>query len=378
MLPETLEEFIRNKKNFGVLSHDTLRVPSREDMIGRWATYSKNNTVPYATWGDFNGDGLTDVALILIGQSGKHRWWIAYSFHQKADHSYQVFNLSEKFISEPQQFYLSTLEAGMKIFAGSRSLPYTYKNDSIVFSSFEGNPPTRKIFGWNGKYNVYRKTILDRIGIETAFMPIEDDLPKVIIENNERKLRLPKALELVVDNMEIRTKYPEVRIPVREDMKGGWTNYNDNTIGDWMQHNKLAYQNIGDSVPYATWGDFNGDGLKDIAIILIGDMRGLIVAFNQTDNHSYEVFLLERFPHVGPRYKTQEDFQHGLHCCYLFTLPAKIKTPSSMFDFEYDSIALFSFPERALPREKMNYGAIFYWSKDYNFYGTNSYGGFLE
>lgn len=378
LLPKTLEDFIqKNKKIFGALSFDIIRVPSKEDMIGKWATYLKENRVPYATWGDFNGDGLTDVALILIRQGGKERRWEFYAFHQLANQNYQAINMDHKFDGQPQQIYLTTLKAGENIVVGSKSLPYTYEHDSIVFSTFEGDPPLKKVFGWNNKYNIYRKTVLDMVGIQAAFTPVETDLPKVINENGKKKLLLPKIIEMVLET-EIRFKYPEVRIPVAEDIIGGWKKYDANTVADWMQYNKLEYQKREDSVPFATWGDFNGDGLKDIALVLVGDLRGLVVAFNQTDNHSYEVFLLERFPHAGPRYKTQKDFQRGVYCCYLFTLLAAVKIPSGMFGFEYDSIALFALPELAFPKGKMNYGAIFYWSKDYNFYGTNSYGGFLE
>lgn len=378
LLPKPLEDFIqRNKKIFGALSLDIIRVPSKEDTIGKWATYSKENIVPYATWGDFNGDGLKDVALILIRQAGKARRWEFYVFHQLANQNYQAINMDHRFDGQPQQIYLTTLKAGEKIVVEGKSLPYTYEYDSIVFSSFEGEPPIKKIFGWNNKHVIYRKTVLDSVEIKAAFIPVEADLPRVITENGKKKLLLPKIVEMVLET-EIRSKYPEVRIPVAEDIMGGWKKYNVNTIADWMQYNKLEYQKVEDSVPYATWGDFNGDGLKDIALILIGNLRGLVVAFNQTDNHSYEVFLLERFPHAGPRYKTQKDFQRGLYCCYLFTLPATVKTPSGMFGFEYNSIALFAFPELAFPKGEMNYGAIFYWSRDYNFYGTNSYGGFLE
>lgn len=349
MLPKSLNEFIqKHKKDLG-------RVPSKEDMTGRWADYSKKDAVPYATWGDFNGDGLTDVAFIFLESTASGPAWNVTSFHQAKNSDYQPFILQRSWkkklegLPPSQHFFLSTLKAGGKIHIKERALDYTYPHDSIVLSSFEGNTSIKIIFGWNPKHGVYRKTVLDRVGVQAAITPVETDLPRVVMEGDRKKLLLPKALEMAIE-LDIKSEYPEVRIPTAEDMIGDWTTYKRKN-----------------SVPYATWGDFNGDGLKDIAIILIGNMHWLVVAFHQTDNGSYEPFLVERFH----RYKTKEEFKHHLYGFYLITFTAKdsLDLGFGPIRFEQDSIGLFSFPEGRFAS-----GEIFEWAEKYNFYSTRSIG----
>lgn len=72
VLPVRMKEFIEGY-------FEDYRLPGPQDMIGDWAQFKK--TVPYAAWGDFNGDRLLDLALVLLG---KDRWRLA-ELHQTAD-----------------------------------------------------------------------------------------------------------------------------------------------------------------------------------------------------------------------------------------------------------------------------------------------------
>src|SRR5262249_36776613 len=45
----------------------TYHVPAGTDLRGQWARAVKTGTPPFICEGDFNGDGLTDVAVILVG-----------------------------------------------------------------------------------------------------------------------------------------------------------------------------------------------------------------------------------------------------------------------------------------------------------------------
>lgn len=114
VLPEILDDYIKE-------NYTDVRVPTSEDMAGEWALYSGKQIVPYACWGDFNSDALTDVALIVI--EGE-RWWIQV-FYQTADYSYEVVLIDrfpgsdERFTSirdnPPQGYKLYTLKAGEKV-----------------------------------------------------------------------------------------------------------------------------------------------------------------------------------------------------------------------------------------------------------------------
>jgi hypothetical protein len=54
------------------------RVPEAKDRTGNWNQDTDAGNLPYAVWGDFKGDGRTDVALILLG----NKEWKLAIFHQ--------------------------------------------------------------------------------------------------------------------------------------------------------------------------------------------------------------------------------------------------------------------------------------------------------
>lgn len=128
-LPPTLNQLI--KKRF-----PDLRVPGKEDMTEGWSAYRGKELVPYACWGDFNGDGLTDVALILIGKG----YWRLLAFHLEKDESYLPFKLGDfpgpddiEFTKAhpPQEFNLFTLKAGQPVHINGKMINTESKYDTV-------------------------------------------------------------------------------------------------------------------------------------------------------------------------------------------------------------------------------------------------------
>lgn len=62
LLPDNLLESI--KANFPVF-----HVPTTSDMKDQWVSRKMPNSLPFVVWGNFNGDGLTDVAIILLSEN---------------------------------------------------------------------------------------------------------------------------------------------------------------------------------------------------------------------------------------------------------------------------------------------------------------------
>ena len=167
VLPDSLIAFIAE-------SYPGFRVPTKEDRTGEWATYSKADAVPYACWGDFNGDGLTDVALMLIGNDG----WRLVAFNQKVngtyvDHKVIGFPGEEKNwyrYNPPQRFQVYTVKAAEAFKVGDRASFYSrYEFDSIAFMSL-GDPTSGKHSIWNAAPNSrHEKTRLYGIYLDESF-----------------------------------------------------------------------------------------------------------------------------------------------------------------------------------------------------------------
>ena len=48
------------------ISNPGFHIPDNTQIVGSWADFDDDDRLPYATWGDFDGNGLNDVALILV------------------------------------------------------------------------------------------------------------------------------------------------------------------------------------------------------------------------------------------------------------------------------------------------------------------------
>ena len=167
VLPDSLIAFIAE-------SYPGFRVPTKEDRTGDWATYSKTDAVPYACWGDFNGDGLTDVALMLIKNDG----WRLVAFNLTASSTY-VNHRVIRFAGEeknwyrnhpPQGFQVYTVKAGEAFKVGDLDSFYSrYEFDSIAFMSL-GDPTSGKHSIWNAAPNSrHEKTRLYGIYLDDSF-----------------------------------------------------------------------------------------------------------------------------------------------------------------------------------------------------------------
>jgi len=131
VLPEGLETFLGNY-------FPDCRLPGPKDLTGNWAQFK--NEVPYAAWGDFNGDGLTDVALVLFCED---RWRLV-DLHKTADGFYKEVDLEgslpghEEFtLSHPaQDFRLFIVAAGEKlVWEGQPVEASEHDCDSVAFFS---------------------------------------------------------------------------------------------------------------------------------------------------------------------------------------------------------------------------------------------------
>src|SRR5690348_4751217 len=99
-----------------------------------------------------------------------------------------------------------------------------------------------------GRRNPIECLMIAGIAILAGHQPAfaENPLPKVIMEDGTPVVELPGKLTQFIS-----VKFPDLRLPGKADMKGGWATF----------HGKRE-------IPYACWGDFNGDGLTDVALIL--------------------------------------------------------------------------------------------------------------
>ena len=97
--------------------HPGYRVPGDADISGEWAVFKEPGRLPFVTWADYDGNGLTDIMLFLLG---KGRWRLAV-FEQGPSGRYRSETLFDLPIGEihgdyepPQRYYLETLRRGEK------------------------------------------------------------------------------------------------------------------------------------------------------------------------------------------------------------------------------------------------------------------------
>jgi hypothetical protein len=92
--------------------------------------------------------------------------------------------------------------------------------------------------------------------------------PVVITVNGKRELVLPDAVLSLVNS-----KYPGFRVPGVDDLEGEW-----------------LYEYSDGRYPWVVWGDFTGNGMIDIALMLVNDKEWKKIIVNKTTT-GYEVAL---------------------------------------------------------------------------------------
>lgn len=97
--------------------HSGYRVPGSADISGDWVDFNEPGRLPFVTWADYDGNGMTDVMLLLLGEG---RWRLAV-FEQVSGGRYNsqvLFDLPiGKIRSDnepPQRYYIKTLKKGEK------------------------------------------------------------------------------------------------------------------------------------------------------------------------------------------------------------------------------------------------------------------------
>jgi hypothetical protein len=131
VLPEQIRIFLENY-------FPDYRLPGPEDMTGAWAKF--RTTVPYAAWGDFDGDSRIDFALILLG----HERWRLVELHQTPDGFFKEVDIegslpgNEEFTigSDPRDYHVFIVPAGKKlILEGEPVEASEHEFDSVAFFS---------------------------------------------------------------------------------------------------------------------------------------------------------------------------------------------------------------------------------------------------
>ena len=113
-----------------------------------------------------------------------------------------------------------------------------------------------------------------------------EDIPRIVLHGGYYELRLPEALEL-----EIRRQFRSYVPPEKQD------------FADDLQ-SLFSVERL----PYAAWGDFNGDGLTDVVLILKEEnedrsesvQRVKLISFHQTKEGQYDPHVLRDMTGPGP------------------------------------------------------------------------------
>ncbi len=135
------------------------RVPGQPDLAGAWSKEAKPGSLPFITWGDYTGDGLTDVAVILLGDSA----WKLVVFHQAQSGNYDPVVLADgagkrdpaSAADPPKNMVLATLRKGERYATSSAGAAgmelrreIRFGVDAIEIDVQEG---THTFYYWDGK-----------------------------------------------------------------------------------------------------------------------------------------------------------------------------------------------------------------------------------
>ncbi len=98
--------------------------------------------------------------------------------------------------------------------------------------------------------------------------------PRVVATNGRAHLELPGPLSKALG-----TEFAGYRVPLPADLSGAWA------------------ENRGpESLPFVTWGDYDGDGLTDVVLILLSDREWKMIACRQKPVGKYVFYTLQSGP----------------------------------------------------------------------------------
>lgn len=142
----------------------------------------------------------------------------------------------------------------------------------------------------------------------------EGDIPRIVLDGGYFRLTLPEALEL-----EIKRLFPTYGLPEKQDFSGD-----------------LQSLFSAESLPYAAWGNFNGDGLTDVVLILKEGNKDKpeslqntkLVSFHQTQGGRYRPHVLRDTNCPGPPFYTYIESQPHGEVTYI----SQVSSGSSTFE----------------------------------------------
>jgi len=119
------------------------RIPNQKDMVKQWGGQARAGIFDFIEWGDFNGDGLTDVALILLSDT-KSKLTI---LHQGKDGYVSAYEDDAPIDNEhvPQSYYIDLVKKGRTLHLeecteeGCKPITITPENDCIMTGQYEAS-----------------------------------------------------------------------------------------------------------------------------------------------------------------------------------------------------------------------------------------------
>jgi hypothetical protein len=340
-------------------------------LSGKWARFAQSPQLPYAAWGDVTGDGRADVCLFLSESAAPHRAyrWYVYLFKQNAQGRFDekgtfrldVFEFTEDVGRPIQEYRVKWLESTDAVTASATGSVGSSPAGAFALTALNANEDVTRVYRWDHAHHAVRRTILDKSSCPSG---VCEPGGQILFDGVGlgRTLQLPTCLERVLQD-----EQPDLRLPEsRDSRRGGWSEFN--AVG---------------RLPWATTGDYNGDGLTDVALILLdgktgGQRQWRTMAFLQTDNGCYESFVLKTFREsiAGPRHRLagQTIPAPPASSYVLLTAPAGSKEIGSWNDdrYRHDAIVLTTFPER--PLDSIEGALIAKWSPRTNSFTGSSFG----
>jgi len=133
------------------------RVPQDSEIVGRWARNISESSLPYVTWGDYDGNGLVDVGIVLLREGG----WKFIIFNQASTSRYKAtYTTGGKRDTPvtagraPEGITLTTIPAGKKIDVSGRGGEEmkTFDKDVIELTQLDDQEDVggSEILHWTG------------------------------------------------------------------------------------------------------------------------------------------------------------------------------------------------------------------------------------